>query len=416
MKKAAKVLIAVGVIAVVVFGAYKTFSVLSPDGNDSVYTDWSKISTEEITDCGGYFKYYFNTLETDSEKRAYNTMLMAVEQGYTKISWPILDNGQIQNVYNAFIYDNPEYFYIDSFFVTASTFKTNLNLSYADEWTDENRLGQAKTVFENGIVWFEDKIPDDDYGAELYFHDYIVDNCTYFLDESEVADFAQSPSEEQQRRIKPFSNAFAALVDAKAGCEGYAKLMKVLLDSAEIENYLVSGNADNGETVAAHMWNVVKIDGEWYHLDCTWDDPLDSKVPDEITDGYRNYEFFNVTDEYISKTHSEFSVGTPCESLEANYYVKSGAYFDGKDPAATVDRLSEEAEKGSRFVSFRFSDTKAFDEAYKMLIGDGKTVGAAGRLLSKKKYGIKELYSTDSRESLLLTVIIIYETADKSAA
>ena len=413
MKKTARALLAVGVVAVVLLVAFKTFLVLNPAEDNGVYMEWGKISAEEITDCGGSFKHYFNLLETDSEKRAYNAMLMAVEQGYARVSLPMLDNARIQTVYNAFIYDNPQYFYIDSFSVTVSTFTTTLNLTYAQEWTDENRLSQAKTVFENGIVWFEDKIPADDYGAELYFHDYIVDNCTYFLDEGETAEFAKILPEEQQRRIKPFSNAFAALVDARAGCEGYAKLMKVLLDSAGIENYLVSGNADNGETVAAHMWNVVKIDGEWYHLDCTWDDPLDSKVPDEITDGYRNYEFFNVTDEYISKTHTDFSVTAPCNSLDANYYVKSGAYFDGKDPAAMVDHLSEEAEKCSRFVSFRFSDTKAFDEACKLLIGDGKTAGAAGRLLSNRKYGVKELYSMDNRESLLLMIIIIYETGGK---
>ncbi len=43
------------------------------------------------------------------------------------------------------------------------------------------------------------------------------------------------------------------------------------------------------------MWNLVKIDGKWYHLDCTWDD------------GYGDtyfYGYYNLTDKQIEKDHT----------------------------------------------------------------------------------------------------------------
>lgn len=57
-------------------------------------------------------------------------------------------------------------------------------------------------------------------------------------------------------------------------CEGYARAFKVLCDKAGIPCVLVSGNADNGSgTPEAHMWNYVQIDGKWYAVDVTWNDP-----------------------------------------------------------------------------------------------------------------------------------------------
>ncbi len=58
-------------------------------------------------------------------------------------------------------------------------------------------------------------------------------------------------------------------------CEGYARAFKVLCDRAGIPCVLTDGharskNTDDGE---AHMWNFVQIDGSWYVVDVTWNDP-----------------------------------------------------------------------------------------------------------------------------------------------
>ena len=45
-----------------------------------------------------------------------------------------------------------------------------------------------------------------------------------------------------------------------------------------------------------HAWNLIKIDGEWYHIDVTWDDP----TPDLL--GRVNHVFFLISDDAIASS------------------------------------------------------------------------------------------------------------------
>ncbi len=61
-------------------------------------------------------------------------------------------------------------------------------------------------------------------------------------------------------------------------CEGYARAFKVLCDKAGIPCVLVDGTAtSDGTNGEAHMWNYVKVDGSWYAMDVTWNDPVGGK-------------------------------------------------------------------------------------------------------------------------------------------
>lgn len=59
-------------------------------------------------------------------------------------------------------------------------------------------------------------------------------------------------------------------------CEGYARALKVLCDAKDIPCVLVDGHARNsiGSAGEPHMWNYVKVDGSWYAVDVTWNDPV----------------------------------------------------------------------------------------------------------------------------------------------
>ncbi|SHJ07349.1 Transglutaminase-like superfamily protein [Clostridium cavendishii DSM 21758] len=86
-------------------------------------------------------------------------------------------------------------------------------------------------------------------------------------------------------------SAYAALVAPnKTVCQGYALLAYKMLKEAGFQVRIISGTA-NGNT---HAWNLVKINGAWYHLDTTWNDP----VPD--VQGRIRYDYFNLEDAQIS--------------------------------------------------------------------------------------------------------------------
>jgi len=80
-------------------------------------------------------------------------------------------------------------------------------------------------------------------------HDWVCANTVYDMnDENNLANHVDS----------------AVFFDGMAVCEGYAKTFNLLLHEAGIETCLVH----NG----VHAWNVVKVDGKWFHIDTTWDD------------------------------------------------------------------------------------------------------------------------------------------------
>ncbi|KMT22065.1 transglutaminase domain-containing protein [Clostridium cylindrosporum] len=125
-----------------------------------------------------------------------------------------------------------------------------------------------------------------DYEKEKVIHNYIVKHTRY-------------DNENFQKNTTPIEShtAYGVFVNKSAVCEGYAIAMKKMLDAANIESLIVIGKADGYD----HAWNLVKLDDEWYHVDPTWDDPVytvNGKIVDILS-----YEYFNLTDKEMSKTH-----------------------------------------------------------------------------------------------------------------
>ena len=77
--------------------------------------------------------------------------------------------------------------------------------------------------------------------------------------------------------------AYAAAVQKKAVCQGYANLFYRLANDAGIDCRIITGKAYNGTQTEDHAWNIVRMaDGKYYCLDATWDAGLEPE----------NYEYF----------------------------------------------------------------------------------------------------------------------------
>ncbi len=94
-------------------------------------------------------------------------------------------------------------------------------------------------------------------------------------------------------------------------CEGYAKAFKVLCDRLDIPCTLVEGDArsSKSEIAGPHMWNYVQVDGGWYAVDVTWNDPL-SDSDDGIVSGHESEDWFLLG--------SDSQVGTNFSFLESH--------------------------------------------------------------------------------------------------
>jgi len=117
----------------------------------------------------------------------------------------------------------------------------------------------------------------EDYDKIKVIHDYIINNTKYDLNNN----------------IKNQSyNAYGALFNHLATCNGYTDLMAIFLSYLGYDNYKI---ATTSETTG-HVWNAVKINNEWLHLDLTWDDPVSSDNKDYL---YHKYFLIN-TEELIT--------------------------------------------------------------------------------------------------------------------
>ena len=70
--------------------------------------------------------------------------------------------------------------------------------------------------------------------------------------------------------------AYAALIDGKAVCQGYTSLFYRMALEAGLDCRIITGQGNNGTGWGAHAWNIVKVDGQYYYIDVTWNDSLSS--------------------------------------------------------------------------------------------------------------------------------------------
>lgn len=138
-----------------------------------------------------------------------------------------------------------------------------------------------------------------DYDKELAIHNFITDNFSYGpLDMNNVPQRAHSVT--------------GFVMDGQGICEAYANTFYIMGKMAGLDVSIITGNINN----VSHMWNLIKLDGEYYHVDVTSDDPSPD-VPNR-----ERYNFFNLSDEIISKTHSwERNEFPECTSDKYNYYT-----------------------------------------------------------------------------------------------
>ncbi len=161
----------------------------------------------------------------------------------------------------------------------------------------------------------------NDFEKALYIHDYIVLNCEYDLELLEILETEGTLSGEL--RSEKYTE-YSVLVNGTGVCGSYALAYRAILNAAGMECLYLSSSQMN------HAWNMVKIYGNWYHVDCCWDDP----VPDTYGRARRRY-FLRTDEEIMQLSHYSWTPGkykansTNYSTMPRDYDVKQ-KYDDGK--------------------------------------------------------------------------------------
>lgn len=231
-------------------------------------------------------RYFYNQLEETSK-----TIYKALEQNKEKMksgTYKVEFGNSFSNVLNAqggsdklgdyyqsaieaFIYDNAELFYLspNKMYLKITQYSNNKYDVWIDNDTQANYLVDefsSKAQVDSCIAQMEsvrNNILSRRTGNTIddikMIHDYLVDNISYdtTLSKQNIYD------------------AYGALVRGEAVCEGYARAFKYLMNEIGVPCVLVMGNGTNSQgQTENHAWNYIQINGKWYAVDTTWDDPV----------------------------------------------------------------------------------------------------------------------------------------------
>ncbi len=225
-------------------------------------------------------------------------------------------NIAFQSAWNAYTYDNMDIFYIDVEKLTLTTRTTTIgsisthrvelsngnNSTYLkDHFSNQTKISGKLNLLEAMRKEIGKQLEGySDYEKIREVHNWMIENIEYDVD---------LVSEE------PYSIS-GALTEGKAVCEGYARGFKYIMDELNIPCVLVSGigTNSNGET-ESHAWNYVQLEGKWYAIDVTWDDPV------VIGNGYVSSE--NRYKNFLKGSNTFFS-----SHLEDGYLSPNSIEFD----------------------------------------------------------------------------------------
>ncbi|MCE6090544.1 hypothetical protein J7894_00210 [Mycoplasmopsis agalactiae] len=135
-----------------------------------------------------------------------------------------------------------------------------------------------------------------------------------------------------QTNLVDDQSAYSALVKLSTVCTGYAKGFKMIMDELGVPCKFISGTADYGTLtghITNHAWNLVEVDGVWYHVDAT------SDRAEKENEG--KFNFFMMNDDDFIKA-SIFNRGV-VKTGERFRNLKISSYVNSKDDVlVSIDR------------------------------------------------------------------------------
>lgn len=243
-----------------------------------------------------------------------------------KIDWNLVEGG-IENFFNIVdevLLDTPEIMYYISGKYSNAIFIPKYSKTIEEKQAHQKIVNRKRDEIISQII----DTNMSEYEKVKAIHDFVVNNTQY-----DKRDFASGNIPDESYTV------YGVLIEGIAVCEGYAKAIKYLLDAVGIESLIVTGKA-NGDN---HAWNIVNVEGDYYHLDATWNDPVTDDGSEILI-----YDYFNLKDADIEKTHFWDKEKYPrCNSNKYNYYYHNGLIvnnyedFYNKIKTALIDNKKE---------------------------------------------------------------------------
>lgn len=297
-----KVRLSIVFFIIVLFFSYNSFATENDISEVPRVQEPPELISEEVLTTDNYYKYNEELHKNNSiEKQVYNSDSTAISledyiiqqslscPEYIDISQYNIPFENAEEVLIPFLYCD-EMFYIDAisnwkgkyldYDYETQTGTAVLTEVYFEYTLTPDEIKEAWNVINREVRSYKNGIKPEWNELEkvLYTNDFLCHKCEYATN-----------------IISSSHTLYGALVDRKPVCDGYSHAFRYLLKQIGMEASMVTSNPMN------HAWNLVKIDGQYYHIDVTWDDTYTNGVKGI---GKTSYEFFLASDSSFQNERS----------------------------------------------------------------------------------------------------------------
>ena len=327
--------------------------------------------THESATIGAYSLYTYDAIYQQmdaSEQAFYNNLYGACESylnstaympsttttsgnTYTvcgPVSYDGLYDYQIRYVVFVFMYENPQFFFVNNGFVRNSEYA--FLICYPD-FASGSARSTAKNNYFSRVTNIVNRAcaGTTPYERLKIAHDIICNEVTYV---------SSSPYNQ---------SAYSAIVNGRSVCAGYAEAMMCIGNAIGVPTISVTSDE--------HEWNEVYLEGNWYVLDATWDDGDPGTYYDYFLKSYSTIKGYS---SWSSQNHTIESLWYyfPCPACNLDwsaysrstsvtmyrlYNPNSGEHFYTSNPTERSNLISVGwNDEGIGWIAPSFSDTPVY--------------------------------------------------------
>lgn len=269
--------------------------------------------------------YYYSHMNK-VQKSAYHAMRTGLEELAPSFYVPRLEGGELSDIFFKLRLDYPDIFFVSGFHYRfyQEADRVEMVPEYLFDKTKVKEHRKAMKARVEKLVRPAMSLTEGE--KERYIHDFICANVRY------------------DKLKKAYSHEIIGPLGQGVGvCEGIAKTVKALCDALGIWCLIAISDANADKKIKyRHAWNVVKIEGNYYHLDATFDNSLSHE--EEI-----RYDYFNLEDKQFFRDHEPVMYQIPqCSQGGHCYYREKKLSFTKKEDV--VKRALQAIKKGKILI------------------------------------------------------------------
>lgn len=272
--------------------------------------------------------YYYNRLDK-VQQSAYHAVKTGLQSLAPSFAVPRLTDRELADIYFMVRLDCPEIFYSVKY--KYRYYQDSGSVEMIPEYLfDKKKIKDHQQAMKSRVEKLSrPAMKYSEVEKQQYIHDFICQNVRY------------------DKLKKPYSHEIIGPLGQGVGvCEGIAKAVKILCDALGIWCIIALSEANPEKGIKyRHAWNVVRINGKYYHLDATFDNTLGSA-------GRIRYDYFNLSDKQIFRDHEPVIWKIPdCMDGDHFYYREKKLSFTKEED---VRKRSVQAVKKGKVLTFHW--------------------------------------------------------------